>query len=44
MYNTEIIRTLALRVQIALPLRQDLNIIKYDYLQTYICINYACSN
>ena len=50
MYNTEIIKILTLRVQIALSLRQDLNIIglywkaQYDSLQPHICIMHAVIN
>ena len=50
MYNTEIIKILTLRVQIALSLRQDLNIIglywkaQYDSLQPHICIMNAVIN
>ena len=50
MYNTEIIKILTLRVQIALSLRQNLNIIglywkaQYDSLQPHICIMHAVIN
>ena len=50
MYNTEIIKILTLRVQIALSLRQHLNIIglywkaQYDSLQPHICIMHAVIN
>ena len=50
MYNTEILKIWTLRVQIALSLRQDLNIIgfywkaQYDSLQPHICIMHAVIN
>ena len=50
MYNTEILKILTLRVQIALSLRQDLNIIglywkaQYDSLQPHICVMHAVIN
>ena len=50
MYNTEIIKILTLRVEIALSLRQHSNIIglywiaQYDSLQPHICIMNAVIN
>ena len=50
MYNKDIIKILTLCVQMALSLRQDLNIIglywkaQYDFLQPHICIMHAVIN
>ena len=50
MYNTEIIKILTLRVEIALSLRQHSNIIglywtaQYDSLQPHICVMHAVIN